>query len=57
MDKFIAKMIKVEADKSLELGQDKYRAYFLNTSVYEKWQASVDMILISDGYEACIVSE
>ena len=57
MDKFIAKMIKAQADISLEKGQEKYRAYFVNTPIYAKWKESVDAILVADGYADCIVAE
>lgn len=53
---FIAGRIILEAQKSLELGQDKYRAYFVRTSLYVKYQAEVNAILIQDGYGDVIVS-
>lgn len=52
---FIAGRIEAEADKSLELGQAKYRAYFVNTLIYAKYKPDVDAILIQDGYADCIV--
>ena len=54
---FIAKMIRTQADIELKSGQDKYRAYFINTSLYTKWQEDVDAILNEQGYEKCIVTE
>ena len=57
MDKFIAKMIKSQADISLENGQEKYRAYFVITTIYAKWRESVDTILTADGYANCIISK
>ena len=57
MDKFIAKMIETQADISLENGQEKYRAYFVDTTIYAKWKESVDAILTADGYANCIVAE
>ena len=57
MDKFIAKMIETQANISLENGQEKYRAYFVNTTIYAKWKESVDAILTADGYANCIVAE
>lgn len=54
---FVAGRIMVAADKSLEEGQDKYRAYFVNTSLYRKYQSDVDTILRTDGYAEVIVSE
>lgn len=52
---FIARMIIEEAKKSLAAGQKKYRAYFVNTSLYKNWKDDVDVILITDGYEDVIV--
>lgn len=57
MNTFIARMIMAQADKNLKAGQDKYRAYFVRTKLYEKWRNDVGTILITDGYEDCIVSE
>lgn len=57
MNTFIARMIMAQADKNLKVGQDKYRAYFVRTKLYEKWRNDVETILITDGYEECIVSE
>lgn len=57
MDKFIAKMIETQANISLENGQEKYRAYFVDTAIYAKWKESVDAILTADGYADCIVAE
>lgn len=57
MNTFIARMIMAQTDKNLKAGQDKYRAYFVRTKLYEKWRNDVETILITDGYEECIVSE
>lgn len=57
MENFIARMIKQNADVSLEQGQDKYKAYFVNISLYEKYRAGVENILITDGYGNVIVTE
>ena len=57
MTTFIARMIMKEADKSVTLGQKKYRAYFINTTLYKNWKEDVDTILITDGYENIIVTE
>ena len=54
---FIAKMIMTQADVYLENGQEKYRAYFIKTTLYTKWQPEVDTILVNQGYADCIVSE
>lgn len=55
MTTFIAMMIEREADKRLEQGQDKYRAYFVNTRLYEKWREEVNSILEVDGYKDVII--
>ena len=53
---FIAKRI-IEARKvSLEAGQAKYRAYFINTTMYLSYKSDVDTILTTDGYGDCIVT-
>lgn len=57
MSTFIANMIMKQADISLENGQAKYRAYFINTSLYAKYQPAVDDILTAKGYAECIVTE
>lgn len=53
---FIAQRIEEARDKSLEEGQAKYRAYFINTTLYLKYKPSVDAILLQDGYGDCIVT-
>lgn len=57
MSTFIAERIMEQADRSIEAGQNKYRAYFVKTKLYEKWRNDVETILITDGYEECIVAE
>ena len=60
MATFIALAIMKAADVSLQAGQDKYRAYFIHTSLYAKYKADVDTILMTDPnplYAMCIVSE
>lgn len=52
---FIARMIETQAKISIEKGQAKYRAYFVNTTIYANYRADVDTILETDGYENCIV--
>lgn len=54
---FIARMIEQETDKSLEKGRDKYRAYFVNTRLYQNWRDEVNSILEVDGYADVIVEE
>lgn len=63
MTTFIAQRIMLAANTSLENGQAKYRAYFVNTTLYQTWQAEVNMILETtftdqypNGYGACIVT-
>lgn len=55
MTTFIARMIMKEADKSIEAGQKKYRAYFVKTKLYKNWKEDVDTILITDSYDDVIV--
>ena len=38
-------------------GQNKYRAYFINTILYAKYQAKVDKKLIADGFKEVIVTK
>lgn len=38
MTTFIARRIIEEADKSIEAGQKKYRAYFVKTRLYKRWK-------------------
>lgn len=58
---YIAEKIKDAYDKGgIESGQSKYRAYFVRSSalkIYGKYKEDVDTILITDGYEDCIVTE
>ena len=44
-------MIEESAKESIEAGQKKYRAYFVNTKLYKNWKEDVDTIFITDGYE------
>lgn len=53
---FIAGRIIREADKSVEKGRKMYTAYFITTTIYEKWRADVNAILTQDGYEDVIVA-
>lgn len=57
MSSFIARMIERDARISIEHGQDKYRAYFINTSLYVNWQDEVNTILQTDGFSEVIVTE
>lgn len=55
MSTFIANQIIKQAKKSITAGQEKYKAYFIKTKIYEDWRADVDSILTVEGYEDCIV--
>jgi hypothetical protein len=64
MPTFIANRIIAAANVSLEAGQQKYRVYFINTSLYLKYKPDVDTILETtdsdqypNGYGECIVTE
>lgn len=39
----------------LAAAQQKYRNYFIKKDIYDEWQETVDMMLIADGLEGCIV--
>jgi hypothetical protein len=56
MTTFIAQRIELARETSLEAGQAKYKAFFVNTKIYEKWRLDVESILKVDGYEDCIVA-
>ena len=45
MTTFIARMIMKEADKSIEAGQKKYRAYFVKTKLYKNWKEEMRILL------------
>jgi hypothetical protein len=57
MATFISQRIMDAADVSLENGQAKYRAYFIDTAIYLRYKSDVDTILNTDGYGDCIVTE
>jgi len=57
MSRFIATMIERATDISLEKGQEKYRAYFIKTSLYTPYKTDVDTLLIAEGFADVIVSE
>lgn len=57
MSSFIAQQIIKQAKISTEKGKNKYRAYFIKTSIYMDWKEEVNSILELDGYADCIVSE
>lgn len=57
MKTFIAGRIELAKESSLGEGQAKYKAYFINTSLYAKYKADIDAILVQDGYGDCIVTQ
>ena len=57
MSPFIARMIEKAADKSITNGQNKYRAYFIKTTLYKEYQDDTNTILETDGYSNIIVTE
>ena len=57
MYKFISRMIEESVKESLEAGQNKYRAYFINTILYAKYKEKVDKKLIADGFKEVIVTK
>lgn len=57
METFIARMIMEEAEKSTDLGTEKYKKYFVNTMLYLKWKPEVDSILNDNGYGNVIPAE
>ena len=57
MAPFIAMMIMKARKSSLEEGQARYRAYFVNTALYLAYKADTDTILQAEGKEDCIVAE
>ena len=54
---FMASRIIEEAEKSVEAGQKKYRAYFVKTRLYKRWKDNVDTILKTDDYDEVIVED
>ena len=53
---YIVKTIKRARAISLEAGQAKYRAYFVNTLNYAEEKIDLDVILGTDGFADCIVT-
>lgn len=53
---FIANSILTASKKSIAEGQNKYRAYFINTKIYEAYRLDVEAILRQEGKEDCIVT-
>lgn len=52
---FIARMIERAAESSIAAGRMKYKAYFVRTKLYARYQDDVNAILISDGYEEIVL--
>lgn len=57
MGTFIARMIMKESEKSIERGKEKYKVYFIKTSLYRKWKKEVDNLLKNEGYQKVIINE
>ena len=51
----IVRIIEKACDSSLEEGREKYSAYFVEKSKYEKYRAEVDAKLITEGYAEVII--
>ena len=56
MAPFIAMMIMRARETSLDAGQARYRAYFVNTAIYLRFKLDVDTILTTEDKEDCIVT-
>ena len=54
---FIVKQIEKARKISVEAGQAKYRAYFINTSRNVSLKEATEQMLIADGFAECIVEE
>lgn len=57
MATFIARMIISAREESLLKGQAKYRAYFINLKIYDRYRKDVEAILIAEDCADCIVTE
>lgn len=57
METFISERIEEATKQSIEKGKTKYRAYFVKTKRYKKWQEDVNSILELDGYADAIVTQ
>lgn len=55
MSTFIANMIIKAAKTGEDAGKAKYRAYFVNTRLYENWRPDTETILETEGFSAVIV--
>lgn len=56
--KFIVERIKLAKDTGgVEAGREKYRAFFIHTTIYKKYRTATDMQLKTDGYGDCVVTE
>ena len=53
MINFICK--RIEKPETLEEQREKYREYFVYTSIYEKYREAVNERLTADGYSEVIV--
>lgn len=60
MERVIATNIKKARANGLEVGQEKYRAYFIkgvNAVLYKGYKTKVDEMLKAEGYADCIVTK
>lgn len=57
VERIASKIIEAKDLDGTLAGQNKYKAYFVNTRLYLRYKADVDNILILDGYGDCIVTE
>jgi len=55
---YFAQTIKdIYNTQGLSAAQNLYRALFISTQFYATYKAGVDLILTTDGYSDCIVTE
>ena len=55
MSAFIAMMVIRSVEINEEAGKEKYRAYFVNTHIYKRYQDDTDTILETEGCSKAIV--
>ena len=55
---YMARKIKEAHDEQgLLTAQNIYRTLFVTTQFYAMYKADVDMVLVTDGYGDCVVTE
>ena len=57
MADFIKRRIIEASKESVEVGQEKYRKYFIYTKIYKRYKTIVDAELTKEGCENLIVVE